>query len=1360
MSHSREAAALASKYLTRVHDGESLEDLKPWRTRGVELFVGEHALDISARATRGWQHVPLPECVPSTSARRDDDDSAPEEDDAHLSPRLYAAALRAVIASRGISLSEDIIPVAEALREALGPSAETHDAALAAAASPRASSPSAPATPERESESPGAPEPAAKDATDAVKDANDASDATAVATKPTTDIERIEEDVGVETEADTPPSGGVFACCFGGAAKPSQKTPSAPKKPEKPPVLPEVEPRANAVDAKRALAREAASRTVEVASPAVVSAPSAAVELEFERDETLREEEVAEGCATLARALWLAWRRSGAPATGGPLETRGPAGAAKDTSLLVRLPPGWHGVLAAFVEHHGASETTVSLAESVAIARSADALSTSELEGIHVRLAMATSAVASGRASKADSALRDHVATAVFPVAMRALRACLAPDPGADVDDTVARVRALAPTVALCMPLDTPASRFAGVLNRAAARAAADRVEACLITPLPGEAAAAMDAAEVVVAVREEEDAEDVSGVEDTSKMARSRTDVVDDGPGLLETSGTIRDASTPTFARVAEAARVAAACFPLDITAFGVLPSGVSAASVASHATASALARAATAATDAAGQLFAPPYGVTFETLDSAIADLRAKMRAENLGSSAGALAAGKRFDRNTRLALEETIVVLRPLLVDTLRDAVARERGDAITAIAPERGVMHSSSLGDVFAALRDAYVAALPETVERRCEAFAREHALAVETLVSGAFRWYAEENERACLAEVRAARARLCHRRGDSGLDATGLLAGAALLTRGFHTRLSNIHACLSSLRAFREDCPLLWRARAASGRDALETRAYDSDSSDDSDSAAVEDGDEDRSETGAESASFGDLMRSLRCSRASVIASATELLMDAVAPDFEEAALSLEYRARGAALSRALEKVDAELAVMDAALAAGAFRLAAAAVHRGACACLERLILHRAHDDVGARVATGALVTSGGSLSGTPAPLTEAQHSRVVELASALEEFLSADNDGVPAQVLVDGEQRLRRLLNLWFTPTVEVVREYRRQVEAIESAGGGARLAGSGGPGRAVRPSRGGGVGPLDLLRLLAQRGADGDAAAEVESQVSAAAAMEAQAVLGLPIGEIVVASFVCREHATTLGGRLFVTQTRVGFSPCGVGPDHPHDAHGATCAKIEHVARAWTSEGSGTATAALHVSLVDGVTIRFECFVGGARARDLALEGLRASAAANRPNAPFLADAAALAPPSSGATTPHGETTRRVVPCAREAFIEQPGTLLVTSAAVMWLPVGEDVTEDEDGASRAGGARVALDDVAADGVESSTRGWRDHCVTVRVAPKSGKRVAPVRFVRLTESSANALRDAIREAIAAFDERGRAADAG
>ena len=184
--------------------------------------------------------------------------------------------------------------------------------------------------------------------------------------------------------------------------------------------------------------------------------------------------------------------------------------------------------------------------------------------------------------------------------------------------------------------------------------------------------------------------------------MARSRTEFVDDGPGpgLLEPSGTIRDASTPTFARVAEAARVAAACFPLDVAAFGVLPAGVSAASVASHATASALARAATAATDAVGELCAPPYGVTFETLDSAIADLRTKMRAENLGRPPRARC------RKTIRSERASCARKRPSWCcdrSWTRFATPRRvSAEATYAIAPERGVMHLL-LGDVFAALR---------------------------------------------------------------------------------------------------------------------------------------------------------------------------------------------------------------------------------------------------------------------------------------------------------------------------------------------------------------------------------------------------------------------------------------------------------------------------------------------------------------------------------------------------------------------------------------------------------------------------------------------------------------------------------
>ena len=85
-------------------------------------------------------------------------------------------------------------------------------------------------------------------------------------------------------------------------------------------------------------------------------------------------------------------------------------------------------------------------------------------------------------------------------------------------------------------------------------------------------------------------------------------------------------------------------------------------------------------------------------------------------------------------------------------------------------------------------------------------------------------------------------------------------------------------------------------------------------------------------------------------------------MDAVAPDFEEAALSSEYRARGAALSRALEKVDAELAVMDAALAAGAFRLACFS------SCISRLTVHEDMSASSANASMGsALICSGVSV---------------------------------------------------------------------------------------------------------------------------------------------------------------------------------------------------------------------------------------------------------------------------------------------------------------------------------------------------------------------------------------------------------
>jgi len=412
-------------------------------------------------------------------------------------------------------------------------------------------------------------------------------------------------------------------------------------------------------------------------------------------------------------------------------------------------------------------------------------------------------------------------------------------------------------------------------------------------------------------------------------------------------------------------------------------------------------------------------------------------------------------------------------------------------------------------------------------------------------------------------------------------------------------------------------------------------------------------------------------------------------------------------------------------------------------------------------------------TSGGSLSRSAAPLTEAHHSRIVELNAALRDFLSVDGGGVPAQVLSDGEQRLRRLLNLWFTPTLEVVREYWRQTDAIATSGGGAAAAAASRDGSlgVVRPAEGGGVGPLDLIQLLAQRGgvsSDGEAAVVVDAQLSAAGSVNVQAVLGIfNTGEDVMASFVCRFDATTLAGRLFITSSCIGFSSCGVGPDHPHDAHSAVVVPINHVVRAFKGDASdgGSLTPTLNLLLVDSRSFQFGCFAGGARARDLALEALRLEASASHPQAPFLVAAqnsdeggsagVVLLPGerlcSSGKFScalhdPAMALVTAMEPAPTHVLLDsKTGTVYVTSAALLWLP------DDEDGVDTPG-LRIPYEDIdAADsGVAVSRQGWDDHAVSVdlkvKPAPRGGS--SAIRFIHLTESGALALQGELCAAAA------------
>ena len=66
------------------------------------------------------------------------------------------------------------------------------------------------------------------------------------------------------------------------------------------------------------------------------------------------------------------------------------------------------------------------------------------------------------------------------------------------------------------------------------------------------------------------------------------------------------------------------------------------------------------------------------------------------------------------------------------------------------------------------------------------------------------------------------------------DDDGAASSTTALTLGFHTRLSNIHGCVASLRAFRDECPLLWRTSPSNS---------DSEESSDSDQNDEDSGDE-------------------------------------------------------------------------------------------------------------------------------------------------------------------------------------------------------------------------------------------------------------------------------------------------------------------------------------------------------------------------------------------------------------------------------------------------------------------------------------------------------------------------------------
>ena len=292
-------------------------------------------------------------------------------------------------------------------------------------------------------------------------------------------------------------------------------------------------------------------------------------------------------------------------------------------------------------------------------------------------------------------------------------------------------------------------------------------------------------------------------------------------------------------------------------------------------------------------------------------------------------------------------------------------------------------------------------------------------------------YVNIYERACLEAIQNARLHLMQDSKGQNTKTANVSDVKSLMVGNFYTRLSNIHQCILAIEPFMEEMPLLWCSSKAEFDETLKRQASSEYGIDDDQVILFEDDevhvfDEKRM---LDTDFFANrIVQKLRTVRANVIASLTELIEERIAPFIRVAILDKEEKTRSAAVRIVFMMIDSELKLMNERLAPGAFRLALSSMHKGVCDAIEQLILHRPIEE-------GALEASE-RWRGLPT-LTEMQHSLVVELMADVREFFHCDGAGEPESILKDGEGRLRRLLNLWFTPTIEIMREFWQLKEVL-----------------------------------------------------------------------------------------------------------------------------------------------------------------------------------------------------------------------------------------------------------------------------------------------------------------------------------
>ncbi len=633
------------------------------------------------------------------------------------------------------------------------------------------------------------------------------------------------------------------------------------------------------------------------------------------------------------------------------------------------------------------------------------------------------------------------------------------------------------------------------------------------------------------------------------------------------------RTHSPPTVAGITNLIRKAMKRLPLDGAILSVFPSEVDALS-------EAIMSMTTMISDIFAETFRvirdvrdpPEYDSAMMSLDNALSTYRKLLKHRNLRDAM--IPISSRFiDVLLQPALDETLAKVRDALVDWVKWEMHGEKSNPIP-IDVERGAMHSMSCVNIFCVLYNINKAAQIHLLHGDRAAL---NATLLSRMCYEVLQTYVDVHEASCLESIQKARSSLMKQATGQITAASRITEIKSLVDKEFYTRLSNIHQCVLTIEPFMEEMPLLWCSSKAEFAAMFQNHKGPEYAMDD-DQNIFDDDPMFKDDRVLDADFFAiRIVQKLRTARANVIASLTEFVEERIAPFVRVAILEEEPKIRSGAVKIIFSMIDSELKLMDERLSSGAFRLVLSSMHRGVCDAIEQLVLHRPMEE-------GSL-ESHENWKGLP-KLTETQHSLVVELVTAFRDFFHCDGAGEPISILKTGEGRLRRLLDLWFTPTVEVVREFWQLKSELKSA-----IAAAGG--KQIRVREIGGVSVQDILRFLQQRSNDKTAIDIYNEQSKVIMRMTLGAVFGSRMTSVktLMGAWVCRDSSGLIG-RFCVTSTQLAFSTSGTSIDHPHDSQTAIVREIRRIANI-TRIDAADGTPGVRITFDDRQSFVFSEFCG-----------------------------------------------------------------------------------------------------------------------------------------------------------------------